>query len=502
MFVRQVSAVFRRIPAYVASRAFFYVVLSILAFSSIWVAVLSLYPMAFDEDFHFGIIKIYADMWMPFSIHQTPDMAVYGSLVTDASYLFHYLMSFPYRSLSAITSNEAAIVIVLRLLNVACLVGAVAVFRKVLLESKVSAAVTHGVLAVFTLIPVVPLLAGQINYDNPLLLIAALCLLLAIRARAALLARRHVPVATIYWLSILLLVGVGMKYAYLPIAVGIVLYVGFYLVRAWRAQRDIWQKCWQTIRAISWKIAVPCAVLLAICLALGSYRYISNVVQYHDPVPDCGAVLTVEECSQYGPWGRDYRLHQALEGSEEVRNLPHYTTTHWAWGMWHRLFFTLAGPTNNYATRTQLPVISTSAIIIAAVASILFVLYARRIFRNYPVFWLFSIVTVIYIAALLVQQYGLYTYTASPVAINGRYLLLLLPVLGAMLAVACVYGLRAIRADRFAGALFVVVCLVFLQGGGVLTYIVRSEPAWFWQNAFVQHVTDGARAVVKPVILE
>lgn len=502
MFVHFLSRLSSRIATFVSSSVFFYIVLGVMGFSALWVALFSLYPMAFDEDFHFGIIRIYADMWTPFSIAQTPDMAVYGSLVTDTSYLFHYLMSFPYRAVALFTDSEVVIVIVLRLINIVFFLASLVVFRKVLLATKISPAVTHGVLAIFTLIPVVPLLAGQINYDNPLLLVTALCLLLAIRMREQLLAKHTLSVSSAFWLVILLLVGVGIKYAYLPIALGIVLYVGFYSIKTWRQHRTFGRTLLADIRGYSWKVLTLSAALLVVCLVLGTYRYVGNLARYGDPVPDCGTVLSVEECSQYGPWGRDYRLAQAKSDNADVRNLPHYTATHWAWGMWHRLFFTLAGPTNGHQTQKQLPIASTAAIVLVAVGAVFALVYALWLFRQYPVFWLFAVVTGVYIAALLAQQYGLYAQTAQPVAINGRYLLLLLPVLGAIAAAAYMYALRDLRAYAFRGLFFAAVLLVLLQGGGLTTYIVRSQPAWFWQNSFVQSTTNSARTLLKPVIVE
>ena len=82
-----------------ASQWFFYATVALFSISSIWVATASLYPMAFDEEFHLGLIKIYAAHWLPYGIENTRDMAQYGAAMSDPSYLFHYLMSFPYRLL-------------------------------------------------------------------------------------------------------------------------------------------------------------------------------------------------------------------------------------------------------------------------------------------------------------------------------------------------------------------------------------------------------------------
>src|SRR5690606_16417980 len=108
--------------------------------------------MAFDEDFHLGIIRLYAEHWGPFSLVQTEAANKFGSIVTDPSYLYHYLMSFPYRVLDGLGASEVTSVITLRMMNVALFAWALWLYRKVLLRAGVSSAVTNVVLAVFILI--------------------------------------------------------------------------------------------------------------------------------------------------------------------------------------------------------------------------------------------------------------------------------------------------------------------------------------------------------------
>ena len=122
-----------RVYRYFASNTFFFVILGLFGVTSLWVALTSLYPMAFDEDFHFGLIKIYAEVWSPFSVVQKESYDIYGSIVTDPSYLYHYLMSFPYRFLSGVGASDTTIIVLLRILNIVLFGGALWVYRKVLL---------------------------------------------------------------------------------------------------------------------------------------------------------------------------------------------------------------------------------------------------------------------------------------------------------------------------------------------------------------------------------
>lgn len=483
-----------------ASNKFFYSIIAFITLTSFWVALSSLYPMAFDEDFHLGLIRIYAEVWNPFSVVQTPEAAVFGSITTDPSYLFHYLMSFPYRILSAVIPSETVVIICLRVINIALFVLGLVLYRKVFLRAKIAPAIINVVIAVFVLIPVVPLLAGQINYDNLLMVIVAGVFLYTMSIREQLRSKQTIPIAPLSYLVLLLLFSSVVKYAFLPIAAGAALYIGYELMRAYRKNKDVVPRFVSDIRQVALPAKVFVGVLFIVGLGLFSQRYVVNIVRYHDPVPDCAAVISVEECSQYGPWGRDYRYSQNKEGLEE-RNAVAYTATHWAWGMWHRLFFTLAGPTNEYATRKPLPIPAIVAIVVTAVGVVLALVYGRSLLRQYPIFVLFLVVGALYVAALWLQVYQLYVYTGRPVAINGRYLIPLLPAFGVIVALAYSRFFSHIKQAQLKGVFALIILLLFLQGGGPITYIVRSEARWYWPNSFVQDANMQIQKMLRPVII-
>ncbi|HXR49668.1 MAG TPA: hypothetical protein VN778_01425, partial [Verrucomicrobiae bacterium] len=50
-------------------------------------------------------------------------------------------------------------------------------------------------------------------------------------------------------------------------------------------------------------------------------------------------------------------------------------------------------------------------------------------------------------------------------------------------------------------ALLMAVFILFLQGGGVLTYITDSNQAWYWQNRTIVSLNKVAQQVVKPLII-
>lgn len=488
------SSWYTSLSRFFASRGFFYGLVIFFVLNALWFALVSLYPMAFDEEFHVGVIKLYAESWHPFGITQTPAQDVFGSIATDPSYLFHYLMSFPYRFFSLFTSHEQTIIVLLRIINVAFATVSLFLYRKVLLAARVSPAVTHVVLAVFVLIPVLPMMAGQVNYDNLLLVVVAALLYYAMQVRDSLVNTRTLPLRTTLYVVLLVLFGSVVKYAYLPIALGVFFVLLFELIRAIRHKGSLFQTWKKELQRAGKPLAALLVVLLLTAVALVSQRYVVNVVQYGSPVPDCGMVLDEERCQAFGPWGRDYRHRNSTEGRAVV-SMPEFVKNYMAYGMWHRLYFTLAGPTNSYSTRKHLPTPSITAVVIVVVATAAVLYTARSLFQKHPWFWLFLVASLTYIAVLTWTLYASYTETTRANALNGRYLLPLLPLLGGIGATAIVYSMQKLRVARFAGILAVVFLLLLLQGGGALTYMYYAESAWLWQHPIAQ----GAQNIAQPL---
>ncbi len=84
-----------KIYNFVSSRFFFRLIVAVSLLSAVWIALSARYPMAFDEDFHLGLIRLYASHGWPFWSGQPANADVFGAVARDPSFLYHYLMSFP-----------------------------------------------------------------------------------------------------------------------------------------------------------------------------------------------------------------------------------------------------------------------------------------------------------------------------------------------------------------------------------------------------------------------
>lgn len=486
----------RVLTTFFASSTFFWIILGVFVLQALWFVFSAVYPMAFDEEVHVGIIRVYSEQWSPFLYEQATSSDSFGAIVRDPSYLYHYLMSFPYRLLHVFTSSEAAIVIILRLLNVAMFAYALVLFRRVLLRAGTSQALSNVALALFTLIPIVPMLAAHVNYDNLMMLVVAWLCLLGMRIMRQV-RERSIELRDWWLLALLCLFGSLVKYPLLPVLAGAVICLLIYTWWQFRGSSKLFgsrtRKSW---RGFSRRSAIIGVLLVVLATGLFVQRYGVNLVQYNHPVPSCDAVLDKERCMAYGPWRRNHNLAQA---KGDINGSPILYSGTWVERMWHRMFFAVNGPTSRYATRPPLPVPATTAAVLGIslfAASII----AWRQIRARPALLYFAGFIGLYVAVLWVDEYTQFLETGHPVAINGRYLIPVLLPLAAILGVGASYCLRnkAVLKPYVAGA----VLLLFLHGGGVLTFISRSDASWNWPNQAVIKVNDAARKATSLLVFE
>jgi len=478
------------------SRRFFYGVMIFFALESLWIALSARYPMVFDEEFHLGVIKVYSHNIVPFLPGQPDGANAFGSLATDPSYLYHYLMSFPYRLIAVFTGNLTAQVILLRCINIAIFAAGIWLFRRLLIRSGTSPALTHTAVALFVLIPIVPLMAGQVNYDSLLLVILAWTCLLVLSIITAL-RQRKLPLQQIGLLAIACMLGSLAKYAFLPVAIVAAAYVAVMIWVAFRGRgAQLSAAIHKSYRLLGGAAKAVLVVGLLVSAGLFVQRYGSNIVTYHNPVPDCDAVIGVDACLDYGPWARNYSY-----ASEPLvfNHSPIAYTGIWLQSMHYRLFFMVNGPPN-YTSYPPSPLPSAAFIVVALSGTIALLLYARRVFAGRPYLIFLLAMTLAYVGILWVQNYSDYLDTTRPVAINGRYLVpFLLPmvaVLGRSLSIALARWTNV----KAGAAVLVIVC--FMQGGGTLGFISRSDASWYWQNQTVVRTNQTAQRVINAITFE
>lgn len=489
----------RIIAAVLESRRFAVGAFCFFIVEGLWVACSAVYPMAFDEDFHFGLIKMYSHYWLPFLTTQPPNTSQYGAITRDPSYLYHYLMSFPYRFIELFTHDQTIQVILLRFINIGLFAVGILLSYKVMRRAGASRLLANSGMALFILIPIVPLLAAQINYDNLLLPLVAWTCLMVLRIDQQL---QEGIIDLKLWSLLIVdcLLSSLVKYAFLPIALATFVFI---TIRVWhtfhghKGKMSIaLRKAYSILRK---RAVIGLTILLFISAVMFSQRYVLNVVSYHTPLPKCNVVLNTDECMSYGPWARNYADEQTKGAVDH--NILAYT---WSWlqGMHYRLFFMVDGPASGFINYTPVPLPSATAVVLV-ISGIVALCFTWGYVFSGPkrgfLFFLF-LMSSLYCLTLWVDNYSDFLATGQPVAINGRYLLIILPSLVIVFGRAFSIILARWRAVRTWAA--VVTLALFLQGGGVLSFILRSDPQWDWPSAPIVHANNAARDVLAPPIIE
>ncbi len=474
---------------FLASDRFFKVIVGFLVISASWIALTGRYPMAFDEDFHLGIIRLYASHGLPFWSGQPAHADNFGAVARDPSYLYHYLMSFPYRLISLFSQNQMIQVLFLRAINVALFASSLPLLRRLLRRAGGSAALSNACLAVLVLIPITCQLAAQINYDNLILPLTALILLLALSIGHRPPTERPKIVLQIIALG---LAGSLVKFAFVPIFLAIVVWLMAQSRPVWR-RRQLWQRR-------SWKFAktrrgVLLLAAIGLLLGLSFERYGLNLIHYQDPIPNCGVVLTIDHCHFYGPYIRDYNF---ASNKTNHHTTPFAFSKEWIYGMWLRSFFAVDGPASLYETRGPFVVPADTALVLVGFGVLGLLLSGRELWRRQrPSSSLLALVSSVYIAALWLQEYKAFRYTGFPVAINGRYLLPVLTLIVFVAASAVALRLKTSRGLKT--GLLALSIGALLLGGGPLTYILRSSDYWYWPNNLTRTANHAAKHVFGPI---
>lgn len=495
--------VLAKIRNVLASRRFFVFVLIFFVIESAWVALSANYPQAFDEDFHFGLIQLYSHHWLPFLGSQPPHADMFGAVARDPSYLYHYLMSFPYRFISLFVHTQTPQVIILRFINIGFFAGGLILLRRILLRVGTSRILTNVSMFLFILIPIVPQLAGQINYDNLFIPLVAGVVLLTFKAIEQLKSQKPTALLFITLLSVCLLTSL-VKYAFLPIFLAVVVFLVYIAARSYHKNlRKFFNQLYSSFKKASLGIKIGLVALLIVSLGMFIQRDGVNLVKYHNFAPNCSSVLTIKQCSNYSVWYTDYTRHLQVgplikNGSFKYSNQIAYLFQ-WIYWMWYRLFFAVNGPVSSYANYPPLPLPASAGIIVILLALYSIVKWRKKVFKNDSYLIFLVVASIFYIIALMIQGYSTYRYTGILENMNGRYLLPIILLLVAIVARAISIEFKHATMAKTLVSLFVVI--LFLEGGGVITFITRSNDTWYFQNSAVKKINNETKKIINPAIV-
>lgn len=476
------------------------VVVTLFVMQAAYLALVGRFSMAFDEYYHYGLIQEYAKYWLPWSIQQPPGPAEIGAITADGSYLYHYLMSFPYRLLQGFVNDVETRLIILRLIDVGIFTAGLYAYRKVLRLLGASTSVAQAILFIVMLIPVSAWLAGQLTYDVLWFTLTGYTLWVLVQFIQRTEARGHLSLRHLALVLSLLLLGAQVKYASLPFLLAAVVFLLAWIVQLYRSKKldiqstlSVWKKDIRTIGTIA-----TLALLLASSVFFMA-RYGSNIVKYHHPVPSCDVVVSVERCVAYGPFGRNERYkvidYQAYLTMSDRLTYP----LAWYGQMVWETYFAVGPREVGYKVRDPLPLPYRAGYVLIIATTVLILLGARRLWADGSATRLLLLLSLTYVGFLFFKNITDYFALGVPVAIHGRYVLALVPIFGWL-------AYRVLRSYSWFSQLrtpigigFGFLFLATLYGSGITTYIVRADLDWYW--TWAQPTADAVQQVLRRVLL-
>ncbi|MDB5167043.1 MAG: hypothetical protein JWN26_188 [Candidatus Saccharibacteria bacterium] len=485
-----------------ASKKFFYAIVALLIIQAVWLALTVQYPQAFDESYHFGIIQVYSHQWLPFIPTEPAGASGFGDITRYDSYMYHYLMSFPYRLFAVFVHDLPAQVIFMRFINIGLFVGGVIFFRRLLARFNISAALIHVALLLFVIVPVVPSLAATINYDNMIFLFVPILAGFALSCATSIIKNKTLPASSFIWFIAIGCIGSLTKYAFAPIFIGAIVYL-FALWIFSHKKSQILKSIISSFKTIKRSTQIVLIVALVISGGLFLGRYGGNLVTYHSFAPDCADLNPLSECLNYGPWARNYYLDQQVH----LTNPPYDPAIaiypfSWIKDMIYRLYFTI---NYDFVEYSPLPIPYITAWIIGGIGTILSLVFWRKILRVDKRLLLLISMMVIYVGGLFYVNFTEFLHYRTIVAVNGRYSVIILPILFVLIGLAYRRLFQLLfkkRATTFLNIFAVIVLLLALQGGGAATYLLRSQPIWYWQYQPLDDFNTSVKNAIAPFVVQ
>lgn len=466
--------------AAIDSTGFLIAVVIIFVLHAGWLAYSGVYPLPFDEYYHFGIISIYAQQWSPFIHTQPLDATLYGDITRMTSYLYHYLMSFPYRFFDLFMVGERSIITALRFINIAMVVGALVLFRRFLLDNGISKKVVHLSLALFALTPIVPLLAAHINYDNLMLLLAPVVFATAMNIVRD---RGNLAINTIVLLAIGFTIAI-IKDTFAPLFAITTAYVAGVVI--WRYRKKLARNYGEALRAVWSQVSFAILLLwLVVAGALFIERYVMNQIRYGDFRVACDVIQPYDDCLSYSPF---YRNEQNL--TNKPQELPYGIggfTEVWLDRIARGYYATFShAPTQvQDANEPYGPILLKNILapsIFIGIGAMLLAVVA--ILHKWKEVWREDILRFAivlsggYVLVIYLFNFLAFLNLGQPQAVQARYTL---PVLVLWLVVMITAVAKA-ASVRWARGMLLVLAITYLLVGGTVNRLIQTDEAWLWPD--------------------
>jgi len=488
----KMQTVAEKIKKVIGSKYLFWCIIILFILQAAWIAFSYRYPMLYDEAFHVNAIKLFSQQISPIITNQPTFYDMYGSLAHGGATLFHYFLSFPYKVTSMITENFSFQIIILRLINILLVAIGLHLFNKLFKRIGISHIYINIGMLLFTLLPIVPFVSATINYDNLLFALTALFFVIT----AGILIEKKLN-----WqqLSLFIIVGCAaslVKYTFLPVfALSVVYLIVVFLSHR---KKQMFSELFSSVKTTG-KLKTS-LILIALVLSLGMFSsiYLYNIIAFKAIQPDCEQILGMERCKNYAMVARNDSAEDT-KNTRPIEQLPGYIAD-WTAQMANWTNMTGARPTDGGVVVAQPLTIVYTTVFIGGFMGLGVIIYSWRSMKKNPAWYFLVFISCGLTFVVFIQNYLTYVQLHMPYAIQPRYLLTIVPIAIVMSVAAAGHILKGKRILKC--AILVITLILFSQGGGVITHIVRSDNTWYWENSTIYSANDIVRNILKPLVIE
>lgn len=488
--------ILRKLKAVIADDRFFFLTLILFILQAAWVAFSLNHSGYYDEQFHYGLSQFYSQYLNPWRVEQSANWDIWGDVVRHPSYLYYFILGKILNFLNLFSLGYIDKLIYLRLISVTFFAAGLYVYRKVLISLGFSKLITNLTLLFLIQIPVLTLIAGQVNYDNPMFFFAALFLLQGIK----LIQRNELNMSSLVLFILTGVAGSMIKYAFLPLFFVGLLGVAVHYVLTYK--KRLLNRAVKSFVLMSKVNRLVVLLLVIITSIVFLERYAVNYFHYKAFWPECHNVLSEERCSNYYIWNRNNRL-TVNEHKEVDTSIIRYLGT-WSGGMIETQYSvpymtSLTNEKLNATIKPPLPLYYEANQAILLLGAIVLLLTLARTLRSRERVYIFS-VAVFFTLVLIAVNYIDYRKLGVVAATNGRYLFPVLPVFIAFAA----EGVSLIIRNHTKVTLLLLLGVLFTisQGGGIISTLMQAEQEWYWQKSEVLSLNTKLKGVVNGFVIK
>lgn len=450
-----------KIKTILASKKFYYFLIALFAIQAVYFSAVINYKVPSDEEYHFTLTQYYAQRPVtagPIIADQSSAFNL-GDIERIPSYLYHYTLSFYLRAVSTVTNNQDTQIFMLRLVNVALGVAALVMLAKIFKRINRSRLTINLTIAWLAMTGMFVWVFAGLSYDNLsiLLFFAMLYVLIGMKDKLRL---RQSLLAIVTALALLL-----TKETYVPIVL-----LSFLLLLGYRLKMSGMRKTIEQLRISikqDWAHTagrVVLLVLVALTIVFSGLfveRYVQNFVKYGKVTPTCDQVHTVDQCMQSSIYRRNTGQKAEFDAYKKA-NDPRLDNAAVFGVKWVGLIYERTYFYRGHQTITG----NRSAEIVGAIsASFILALLLYSLVRAKKISHIsiaLGILTIFYIATVFLYNLNTYYFYGYPFAIQGRYLLPVLPFvyMGVMTSLVDVYHQINIRLRNLLIATVLILILV------------------------------------------